>query len=64
MNGISKADFRNKMSIALKEANKTEYWMELIIGSKVMSKAQINDLLSECREICKILNSIVKNSGN
>ncbi len=27
--GISKADFRNKMSIALKEANETEYWLSI-----------------------------------
>ena len=28
--GISKADFRNKMSIALKEANETEYWLSML----------------------------------
>lgn len=38
--GISKADFRNKMSIALKEANETDYWLCMLkdtdyIGNKL-----------------------------
>ena len=28
--GQSKADFRSKMSIALKEANETDYWLNLL----------------------------------
>ncbi len=28
--GESKADFRSKMSIALKEANETDYWLNLL----------------------------------
>lgn len=64
VNGISKADFRNRMSIALKEANETEYWLELILCSKIISEFKIRNLLNECKEICKILNSIVKNSCN
>jgi four helix bundle protein len=30
VNGISKKDFVAKMYIALKEANETEYWIELL----------------------------------
>lgn len=62
VNGISKRDFRNKMSIALKEANETEYWLELILYSKIIEKADIIELINECKELCRILNSIVKNS--
>jgi len=62
VNAISKADFRNKMSIALKEANETEYWLELILYSKIIEKSNIIELLNECKELCRILNSIVKNS--
>lgn len=62
INAISKADFRNKMSIALKEANEAEYWLELILYSKIIDKADIIELINECKELCKILNSIVKNS--
>lgn len=62
INAISKADFRNKMSIALKEANETEYWLELILYSKIIEKSDIIELIDECKELCKILNSIVRNS--
>ncbi|MDD3223269.1 MAG: four helix bundle protein [Clostridium sp.] len=60
--GISKADFRNKMSIALKEANETEYWLELIVEAKILERSEIDTLLKECKEICKILTCIVKTS--
>ena len=62
INAISKADFRNKMSIALKEADETEYWIELIIRSNIINEHFMKELLFDCKEICRILNSIVKNS--
>lgn len=62
INGISRADFRNKMSIALKEANETEYWLELMLESKILTKDEIKFLIQDCKEICRILNSIVKNT--
>ncbi|MDU4478966.1 four helix bundle protein [Clostridium sp.] len=62
VNAISKADFRNKMSIALKEANETEYWLELILYSNIMEKSNSIELLNKCKDLCRILNSIVKNS--
>ncbi|MFI4913011.1 MAG: four helix bundle protein [Sedimentisphaeraceae bacterium JB056] len=34
----SKADFVNKMSIALKEANETDYWLELLYQSGYLDK--------------------------
>ena len=60
--GFSKADFRYKMSIALKEANETEYWLQLILHSEMVEEKNIKDLIGECNEICKILACIVKNS--
>ncbi len=62
VNGFSKADFRYKMSIALKEANETEYWIELLIKSKIISENESDCLLEKCRELCRILSSIVKNA--
>jgi len=59
INAISKADFRNKMSIALKEADETEYWLELMLESKILTKSEMKALMEECKEICRILNSIV-----
>ena len=34
----SKADFIHKMAIALKEANETEYWLELLFQSEYIEK--------------------------
>lgn len=56
----SKRDFLAKMSIALKEAEETEYWLELLILSKYLDYEQEKILLANCRELCKILSSIVK----
>ena len=47
------------MSIALKEANETEYWLELLIQSETLSDNTIQVSLIHCKEICKILNTIV-----
>lgn len=47
INAISRADFRNKMSIALKEADETEYWIELIIESKILNEEIAFKMLEE-----------------
>ncbi|AWK53018.1 four helix bundle protein [Clostridium beijerinckii] len=57
--GYSKNDFLYKMNIALKEANETEYWLELLIQSEILSDYDIKVVLQHCKEICRILNSIV-----
>ena len=43
----SKADFVHKMTIALKEANETIYWLKVLYGSKLISQKQYNDLMSD-----------------
>ncbi|MHC6179282.1 four helix bundle protein [Clostridium sp. JNZ X4-2] len=58
LRGQSKRDFLSKMNIALKEANETEYWIELLIETGYISEENI--MLYKCKELCKILNSIVK----
>ena len=60
LKGQSKRDFLSKMSIALKEAEETEYWLELLILSNYIDYKQEKILLENCRELCKILSSIVK----
>jgi four helix bundle protein len=59
LKGQSRRDFLSKMSIALKEAEETEYWLELLIMSNYLDNFKDNSLLTECRELCKILGSIV-----
>lgn len=58
----SKADFISKMSIALKEAAETEYWIDLLQETEYVKVEQIADLKSELEEILKLLTSIIKTS--
>ena len=62
LRGQSKADFRAKMSIALKEASETEYWLELLYESDYISENQYQSVIADDVEILKILTKIVKNS--
>ena len=64
LRGQSKADFRAKMNIALKEASETEYWLELLHESDYISEEQFQSIIADNIEIIKILTSIVKNADN
>ncbi len=48
------------MNIALKEANESEYWLELFEESEIITQSQADSMLNDCREIIRILMSIVK----
>ena len=58
----SKNDFISKMNIALKEIVETEYWLELMIATDIISKTEGESLLNDCIELKRILHSIVKTS--
>jgi four helix bundle protein len=58
--GQSSADFGSKMNIALKEASETEYWIEILNESGYLDSSETEKILSDCREIIKLLTSIVK----
>lgn len=50
------------MSIALKEADETAYWIELLTESEIIKAEQVKSLYDENTEIIKILSAIVKSS--
>ncbi|WP_305909652.1 four helix bundle protein [Methylomarinum sp. Ch1-1] len=58
----SKADFINKMSIALKEANETDYWIELLFQSGEITQESYQSIKPDIQELLKLLVSIVKTS--
>ena len=58
----SKKDFIFKMHIALKEANETKYWIDLLITTNYIDSSRGNELLNELTEILKLLNAIIKTS--
>ena len=64
LRGQSRADFRAKMNIALKEASETEYWLELLHESDYISEEQYQSIIADNIEIIKILTSIVKNADD
>jgi four helix bundle protein len=58
----SKADFIHKMSIALKEANETLYWLELLYRGEYISEESSRLIKFESEELIKLLAAIVKAS--
>lgn len=56
----SKADFLNKMNIALKEANETHYWLSLLHDTDYMKDKEYTSINQDCEELLKLLISIVK----
>ena len=57
--GQSKADFTSKMSIALKEANETGYWLELLYKTNYIAEEQYKALNSACTSIRVMLISSI-----
>jgi TIGR02436 family protein len=57
--GQSKADFISKMSIALKEANETEYWLLLMKDTDYIESESFHSLQFTCRELISMLVSTV-----
>ncbi|QOJ30271.1 MAG: four helix bundle protein [Ignavibacteriales bacterium] len=63
----SKPDFIHKMSIALKEASETDYWLELLFKSEYLKEIEYTSMKEDNDEILRLLVSIIKtaksNSG-
>lgn len=57
---VSKKDFINKFSIALKEAKETEYWLKILSRSGVLSESSYHEFMNECNQIIRLLISILK----
>ncbi|HAF77305.1 MAG TPA: four helix bundle protein [Maribacter sp.] len=57
--GVSKKDFKNKFGIALKEADETMYWLDIL---EATGRNVPKDMKIKCEELIRILVSIIKNS--
>ena len=60
--GQSRADFINKMSIALKEANETLYRLDILLETEYINKNEYTSLYYLWEEILKILVATIKTS--
>lgn len=56
----SRKDFLNKINIALKEANETDYWLDLLSDSNYIDKTAYQSVKKDTTELLKLLISIVK----
>ena len=56
----TKADFYTKMTIALKEANETDYWLRLLYATDYLTELEFESLGKDIREIISLLVSITK----
>ena len=56
----STADFLAKLYIALKEADETEYWIELLYSTDYISEQMYGSMQNDCEELLKLLTSIIK----
>ena len=54
-NAISKADFKSKSFIALKEARESLYWIELLKRNNYIDERQYQSIYEDCEELVKIL---------
>jgi len=59
-NAQSKADFINKLNIALKEADETEYWLELLFESETIDEKEFESIDNDLKIIIGTLINIIK----
>ncbi len=62
--GQSKPDFISKMSIALKEANETEYWLRLLNCTDYLNDQEFSSLYEDIQELLGLLIAICKSAKN
>ena len=60
----SKADFTAKMYISCKEARETNYWLRLLVATKLLPEKRLTLLADESNQLIAIITSIVKKSRN
>ncbi len=58
----STLDFIHKLSIALKEANETEYWLMLLKDSEYIDEKSYDSIKVDCVELIKLLTSIINST--
>lgn len=63
-NAQSRADFLSKLSIALKEADETQYWLELLVESDIINKSITESLNDNLTEIIAMLTASIKTTKN
>jgi four helix bundle protein len=55
-------DFVHKLSIGLKEANESKYWLDLLLATEFITKKMYESVNKDCEELLKLLIASVKTS--
>ena len=56
----SKADFKSRIKICESEASETQYWLEVIVEAKWLSRDEIKPEYNECSELLALFTTIGK----
>ena len=59
-NAQTDPDYLTKMNVALKEADETQYWLEVLLYSEIISESQSNSLNEDLKQIIAMLVATVK----
>ena len=57
---VSKKEFLVKITISLKECAETEYWLDLLKETNLLTSAEYDSIIKDCKEILRLLISITK----
>ncbi len=61
-NAQSRVDFISKLNIALKEADETDYWLDILHATGYIDDAMFQSIQADCRELISLLVSIIKST--
>ncbi|MBR5037523.1 MAG: four helix bundle protein [Prevotella sp.] len=56
----SSLDFISKLSISLKEACESDYWLRLLHRTGFLNDSEYSSIVTDCRELTKLLTSIIR----
>lgn len=59
-NAESDKDFIHKMKMGLKELNESRIWLRILIEGQLIQKVLLEDLYTECEELCRIFGSSIQ----
>jgi four helix bundle protein len=57
---ISRKEFLVKATISLKEAAETEFWLDLLKDTNLISQTEYESMIEDCKELLRLLISTVK----
>jgi len=60
----SRADFLHKLTVALKEASESEYWIEILYESGYLETAMFKSIQGDIKELLRLLVSITNSIKN